>query len=344
MRFVDLEAEYAFYEKDINNNIQRVLSSGRYLLGSELERLEKNFSCVSGMKNSVGVKNCTDAIMLLLSYLYTPEMPIILPNFGAYPTAVACRNFTDKIYYVDVDRSMTIDVSKLPDVRNGIIIPVHLFGNNCNMDKIMNYARENNHIVIEDCAQSAGSLSGATGDYSVFSFYPTKPIGAMGDGGMICSNLDLDVFKKLRFYGQQDSQIEMVGVNSRMDEIQSSIVNTKLNKYKILNNKRRQIASRYLNIVDGINWDSNAVFHQFVVLFNKRDVVLDKLSKNCIPYMIHYKHHVSEMPPLEGKDNQVRYRVNDKCVSLPCFPFMEESEIAQVEDFLFKYKDYEFRE
>jgi len=344
VKFVDLEAEYAFYEKDISDNIQRVLSSGRYLLGTELERLEKNFSCVSGMKNNVGVKNCTDAIMLLLRYLHTPEMPIILPNFGAYPTAVACRNFTDNIYYVDVDRSMTIDTLKLPDIQNGIIIPVHLFGNNCNMEEIINYARENNHIVIEDCAQSAGSTSGATGDYSVFSFYPTKPIGAMGDGGMICSNLDLDIFKKLRFYGQHNSQIERVGINSRMDEIQSSIVNTKLEKYKVLNDKRKRIGHRYLNIVDGIRWDSAAVFHQFVVLFDERAMILDNLSYNQIPYMIHYKYHVSEMPPLAGKVNQVGYRVNNKCVSLPCFPFMKENEIEKVEDFLSKYKNYEFKE
>ncbi|MFW2000651.1 DegT/DnrJ/EryC1/StrS family aminotransferase, partial [Acinetobacter ursingii] len=91
-----------------------------------------------------------------------PNVTIILPNFGAYPSAVACKNFTDNIYYVDVDSSMTLDVNKLPDIKNGIVVAVNLFGNNCNKE-LLNYAKNNQHILIEDCAQSTGSGSGSLG-------------------------------------------------------------------------------------------------------------------------------------------------------------------------------------
>ena len=253
----------------------------------------------------------------------------------------ACRNFTDNIYYVDVDRSMTIDVNKLPLLKNGIVVQVHLFGNNGNSD-IINYVQDNNHTFIEDCAQSTGSGSGKVGNYSVFSFYPTKPLASMGDGGMICSDVNLDEYKSLRFYGQKNNDIIEVGVNSRMDEIQSAILNVKMRRFQELNDKRIEIAHRYKKHVRGIKEWSKSIYHQFVVLYNRREEIIKELKSRDIPFMVHYERHVSEIKVLEGKYNKVDYRVNDKIISLPVHPFLKENEIQKIEEFLCDYKDYEY--
>jgi len=354
MKFIDLQAEYEYFKKDIDKIISEVLNSGQYLFGKQLEQLEINFPKLFGKKYGVAVKNCTDAIILVLKRIYKPGMPIILPNFTAHPDGVACKNVTSNLYYVDVDSSFTIDVNKLPsEIKNGIIVPVHLFGNNANLSLIEKYAKENNHIIIEDCAQSTGSGSGLDGDYSVFSFYPTKPLNSAGDGGMILTDNkeDMEYFKKIRFYGQYNNKVELQGgVNSRMDEFQSAIINVKINKFQKLNDVRISIANRYKKIVKGMKINEygvgltrnpKCVYHQFPLLFNNRDKIIKELNKKEIPFMIHYPYHVSEMEPLKGKYNKVDYRVNDKIISLPCHPFLKEIEIQQIEEFLEEFKQYE---
>jgi dTDP-4-amino-4,6-dideoxygalactose transaminase len=345
MKFVDLQAENQAFKKDIDEELASVYNSGYYLLGPKLEKLENEFSNKIGVGYGVGVKNCTDAIMMLVKKLHKNNMPIILPNFGAYPTSVACRNITDNIHYVDVDASMTINPNKLPDVKNGIVIPVHLFGNNCQTDKIKEYCRINNHILIEDCAQSTGSGSGKDGDYSVFSFYPTKPLGSMGDGGMICLNNkdEAEYFKKYRFYGQNNGVVEFVGINSRMDEMQASIVLAKLSKFESLNEKRNEIANRYKKIVKGYRVNTKSVYHLFTVLFESRDDVIKEMNDRDIPYMVHYKAHVTDYHALRGiNNNDVGIRISDKILSIPCHPYLSEDEIQKVEQFLYSVRAREY--
>jgi dTDP-4-amino-4,6-dideoxygalactose transaminase len=347
IKFNSLREEYLYFKEDIDKAVMSVLISGKYLLGEQLERFEIAFAKVIGRKYFVGVKNATDALIMCFKAVAEQigsDIPVILPNFGAIPTAVAAKNVFSNIYYVDVDDTLTIDPSKLPEVKNGLIVPVHLFGNDCNFEKIAQYAKNNHHVIVEDCAQSTGSRSGNFGLFSVFSFYPTKPLSAMADGGGIGmnGNIDRDWFRAMRFYGQVSSNLEMVGVNSRMDEIQSAILNVKLSKFQKLNEMRRYVADRYLKIVKSVKWSKRAVFHQFVVLFNEREKVIEELQKQKIPFMVHYPFHVSEFEPLKGKYNEVGFRVSDKCISLPCHPYMKEYEIEQVENFLWKVKQYEY--
>lgn len=344
MEFVDLKKEYNYYKDDIIKSINKIGEKGWFLFGDETDRLEQYFTKLINKKYAISVKNCTDAITMVLKRIYKNDMTIILPNFGAYPTAVACKNITDKLYYVDVDKSMTLDPEKLPkDIKNGIIIPVHLFGNTCDMSNIMRYANDNNHMVLEDCAQSTGSGSGMLGDYAVFSFYPTKPLASMGDGGMICCNniADYKYFKKLRFYGQHENNIEFVGINSRMDEIQASILNIKSKQFEKFNNKRNEISNRYKQYINGIKINTYSVYHQFVVMFNNRGFIIEKLKEENIPYMIHYPYHVSEMGSLKGIYNSVNFKVNDKIISLPIHSFLLENDIIKIEGFLKKYNNYE---
>ncbi len=172
MKFVDTTAEYKYFKSAIDCNVKSVAESGRYLLGDKTRELESAFTSIVGNDYTcTAVKNCTDAISIILKKELKPGMPVIIPDFGAYPTSVACHAITDNVHYVPVDETFTMDISKLPhNLKGGIIIPVHLFGNNCDMTAIMQYAKSNGHLVIEDCTQSTGSGSGRYGDFSVFSF------------------------------------------------------------------------------------------------------------------------------------------------------------------------------
>lgn len=370
--FNDLRSENAVYDDEIVKRVNEVIYSGIYLFGKQTEEFEASFAKYNNRKYCVTVKNCTDAIMLVLRYIlrHKPDRTVILPNFGAYPTAIAAKNCTDNLRFVDVDESFTMDVTKLPDIQNGIIIPVHLFGNNANMRGIFKYSHANKHIIIEDCAQSTGSGSGSVGDFSVFSFYPTKPLGTMGDGGAICTN-DKDAYEELlsmRFYGLPPlssgrgagGEVEYAGLNSRMGELEAAVLYAKLPTFEQMIDKRRQIASRYKKIITGLRINSNCVYHQFPMLFNERDKITAEMDQRGIPYMIHYPHHISEMPVFaafsggqpsrkgEGWErssragDEVGFRVNDKILSLPCHPFMTESQVQQVEEFLNDHKQYEY--
>lgn len=360
MKFIDLQSEYQYFKKDIDTAISEVIRSGEYLFGKQLEKLETDFSKLFGKKYAIGLKNCTDALFIVLKRIEQikgKDYPIILPNFTAYPDGVVCKNITSNIHYIDVDSTFTIDIDKLPkDIKNGVIVPVNLFGNNCNLTEIKNYADKNNHLILLDCAQSCGSSNSYDdSDYDVFSFYPTKNLSCYGDGGMILTNSkeDMEYFKKIRFYGQERGKVVLEhGVNSRMDEIQCGIINVKLNKFQKLNDARISIAERYKKIIKGINTEKNkvgirftnnprCVYHQFPVLFNERDKTIKELNKREIPYMIHYPYHLPDMKPLRGKHNEVGYRINDKIISLPVHPFLKEIEIQQIEEFLDEFKGYE---
>jgi dTDP-4-amino-4,6-dideoxygalactose transaminase len=345
MKFLDTASEYFFFKNEINAITQKTALSGRYLLGDNTALLEDEFKLIVGKNyKNIAVKNCTDAITMIVKKVWQPSMPIILPNFGAYPTSVAVHAITKNVHYVDVDETFTIDANKLPDIKNGIIIPVHLFGNNCDMKKIMEYAKSNNHIVIEDCAQSTGSGSGMFGHYSVFSFYPTKPLASMGDGGMICTRMgDEEYFKKFRFYGQLGRNMEFVGVNSRIDEFQAGIVLSKLNKFNELNEKRKEIACRYSEFVTGMKARGNCVYHQFPLLFKNREKVINLMKNLKIPFIIHYEKHVTDFKFLNDLNYKANFRVSDKILSIPVHPFMEEDEIKIVCEFLNEVGKYEIK-
>lgn len=351
MKFVDLRSEFEQFKIPILKRITKVYNSGTYLFGEQLNEFETEFSNYIGMDYTVCVKNCTDAITMVVREMRKVyQNTIILPNFGAYPTACATKLVTDDIYYVDVDRTLTIDVDKLPDIKNGIVVAVNLFGNVCNFDKLKQYCKQNNNLLIEDCAQSIGSNSGYIGDISVFSFYPTKMLASNGDGGAICCNDEnlAEKFKEIRFYGQKSGNIERLGINSRMDETQAAVLNSKLvdkfDSWEGMVSLRHDICNRYLKVVNGLEWREGCVFHQFPVMWKDRDRIIEEMKKEKIPFIIHYSQHVSEIEALRGKNSEVGYRVNDKIVSFPCHPFMLERDIQKVEEFLEKHKELEFCE
>lgn len=295
-------------------------------------------------------------------------MKVILPNFGAYPTAFAVARVVgpDNIVFVDVNPWLTMDPLKLPkNVKNGILVIVNLFGMDGCPPLYYRYARENNHQIIVDCAQSFGTDSSYVGNtadknifsarrvcyfnaHYVFSFYPTKNMGSFGDGGMICTNNGM-IWKRLmshRFYGYADPFSPTTGINSRMDEWQCAAVNEKLEHIDLFEaqmDKTRKIANSYglhlagiqkhifyRNILSGITEKR----HMYPILFpNKKvkEMAVKVLDKYKIQHMVHYDHHVSELPAFKtNKTRKVGFRVNNRILSIPLHPYLTNAQISHI--------------
>lgn len=336
MKFIDVSREYNHFKKEIDARWEKVQKSGIYLFGKETEELEENMKRISGKQNAVVVGNCTDAITMVLRSVLDKlpkNTPVVLPDFGAYPTAVAAKSVTNNIYYAPIDDNFCLKGGSIPDFKNQVIIPVDLFGNKC----YYFHPNAKGSIIIEDMAQSAGLK--CTGDYGVYSFYPTKNLASIGDGGCIVSDLDLSEFKRLRFYGQKNGMIKEVGVNSRMDEFQAAVVNSKAGRLDWMNAKRQKIAYQYNEIAG--NMFSESVYHQYPILFKDREKVIGIANKMGVPTIIHYPHHYPDMPALRGVRNLVERRVSDKILSVPINPWMTEKEVDLVYKFLKEVKIYE---
>lgn len=351
MKFLDLKAENNYFKPQIEERWANIYDSGKYLFGEQTEELETNFPEICGMKYGVSVKNATDALTIVLRYVMQRvtgyKTKVICPNFTAAPTASAIRMVTDDIHYAEIDESFTIDFSKLPDFKDSIIVPVDLFGNQTNREQLYAYAEKNNCVIIHDQAQAAGNDSDLKGHFACFSFYPTKNLGSLGDGGMICTNDEefAQAFKEIRFYGfnKQNKVKRFYGVNSRMDEWQCAVINAKLGLFQELNANRKDTAIRYQNIIKGIKINDNCVFHQFPVLWENRQEIEKELTKENIPYMIHYPYHVCDFIPLQGKSQAVvNFRVSERILSLPIHPFLKENQVEKVEEFLYKFKEHEY--
>jgi dTDP-4-amino-4,6-dideoxygalactose transaminase len=219
--------------KEILGAIERVLESGRYILGEEVKAFEKEFAKETGNKYCIGVGSGTDAITLSLRALDVKE-EVIAPNFTAFPTIVGIVEARGRVVLVDVKESALIDedeIEKAITKKTKAIVPVHLFNRYCNMKEINRIAKKHNLKVIEDCAQR--TFTKVTGDCGAFSFYPTKILGAYGDAGAVCTN-NKETYEKLlclRDYGQTSKNVfKYQGLNSRMDEMQAAILRVKLKK------------------------------------------------------------------------------------------------------------------
>ena len=235
------------YDLEINrdeyiNAVNEVFDSGRLLFGKQLKNFEKSFSSYIGTKFAIGCDNATNAIFLSLKSIGVGEGDevITVPN-TAIPTVSAICQAGAKPVFVDVNKYALMDVNKLEEIINHktkAIIPVHLYGFPCDMDKISLISQKYNIHIIEDCSQAHGTILndkkvGTFGRLSCFSFYPTKSLGGFGDAGIICTNDPAcdNLLKKMRFYGIENDYVASInGYNSRMDEIHAAILNKKLTR------------------------------------------------------------------------------------------------------------------
>jgi dTDP-4-amino-4,6-dideoxygalactose transaminase len=352
--FGDLKAHYLAYKSDIDTAVLRVLNSGYFILGPELKRFEEEFASYLGVKYAVGCASGTEAIYLALAAAgVNPGDQVITVAHTAVPTISAISMCFAEPVFVDIDpHTYVMDVSKVEakiSSRTKAIVPVHLYGQMVDMDPLMELSKKYDIPVIEDVAQATGATykmrkAGSIGRMSAFSFYPSKNLGAFGDGGAVATDNEEDYQKllKLRNYGQSVRyHHDEVGINSRLDEIQAAILAAQLPYLPQWNHRRREIAHRYTaGLTDLLLTPSEVqnaphVYHLYVIRTADRDEMQKQLQERGVQTLIHYP-----IPAhLQKAYRHLGYKEGDlpqtelaakKILSLPMHPQLKTEEVDLV--------------
>jgi len=354
--FFDYRPALKRIRPEIDEAIRRVIDSGRLILGPEVEAFEDEFATRVGRAHAVGVNSGTDALILALRALgiRTDDEVLTVANAGA-PTVAAIRATGAEPRFVDVDEdTLLIDVARLAAAigpRTRCLLPVHLYGRPVPMEPILALAEARDLNVVEDCAQAHGAewngrAVGSFGAIGCYSFYPTKNLGALGDGGA-CVTDDPDLAERLRmertygFRGDRESHVE--GLNSRLDELQAAMLRVKLRHLDRAIEERRDLASRYL---DGLRESSlrlpldtepptRHAYHLFVVRHPDREALLRALRRASIGFGLHYDTAAHRMEAYRtlGSLSQplpVTERACEEVVSLPLYPGLEAAAVDRV--------------
>ena len=363
IRFWSYKRELIRYKKKIFFNINKSLNSGQTFFGNELKEFEKRFTKKYRSKYGVGVGSGTDALFIALKSLGIKNGDeVITAANTAIPTISAIRSAGAIPKLVDIGDDYLINVLNIKKVitkKTKVIIPVHLYGQTCNMNEINKIAKRYKLKVVEDCAQSQGAkyknqFCGTIGDIGCFSFYPTKILGAYGDGGFILTN-NYNLYKKIkriRFYGIEtvDKKNKFYnkyfsnedGINSRIDEIQASILNFKLSKVDQFIEKRRHLADLYFKelsstslVLPKLNSYSDHVYHLFTVYHPQRDKIIKYLQNKLINTRTIYPYPIHKMTPYKKffskKINLVNSEIKSQGIfSLPIYPEMKNKEVITV--------------
>jgi len=347
---VDLKKEYEEIREEITHAIERVVRSGWYILGQEVEQLESEFSAYVGAKHGIGVNSGSDALLLALQALgigHGDEVISVSHTFISTVDAIV-RNRASPIF-VDIDPvTYCIDVAKIEariTKRTKAILPVHLYGHPADMDPIMEIAKRYKLYVIEDACQAHGAeykgqKVGSIGHLGCFSFYPAKNLGAYGDAGMIVTNDEelVHKLKMLRNYGQlQKYYHDFIGVNSRLDEIQATTLRVKLKHLDRWNDKRRELAQLYARLLNDskviipVEKDyAKHVYHLYVIRAQGRDRLQQHLLQNEVQTQIHYPIPVHRQKAYSGLTVSSSLPATEmicrEILSLPMNPFLREDE------------------
>jgi dTDP-4-amino-4,6-dideoxygalactose transaminase len=348
-------AQYTAHQAEIDAAVLGVFRKGRYILGEEVKAFEEEFASYIGVKHGIGVGSGTEALHLaLMACGIGPGDEVITVAHTAVATVAAVGLAKATPVFVDIDPEyFTIDTRKLADSitpRTKAIIPVHLYGQPADLDPILTIAQKYQLRVIEDCAQAHGAIYkskriGSHGDIACFSFYPTKNLGALGDGGMVVTN-DAQLARQahlLREYGWAERYISQVpGWNSRLDEVQAAVLRVKLRYLDQENGLRAKIADKYHTglstrdiILPTVRQDSTHVYHMYVVRSSRRDELKQHLKDKNIASLIHYPVPVHLQPAYRGylaRNNGLpeTERAAREVLSLPMYPELKETELKSV--------------
>ena len=365
IKFLDLKKVNDLYEPRLSHAIKRVVESGRYVGGGELERFESVMKGVSGSDYVIPTGNGLDALILILEgYKFAGKLKtgdeVIVPANTYIATFLAVWRAGLTPVAVDADRlTMNIDFGKIESAvteRTRAIIIVHLYGKIAFDSRLAELKKKYSLLVIEDCAQSIGaklnSVScGSLGNASAFSFYPTKNVGAMGDGGAVAtSDVELaDVIRSLSNYGSDRRYHNIYkGVNSRLDAIQAAVVNLKLESIDEISSRRVCRAALYERLIDNddivkpmFSDDFSNVYHQYVVRTRHRDLFREFLLKHGIETDCHYDVAAIDQPCCSGEfigDYEVTREIASTCVSLPIGDHLDESQCRMIAEVVNKFK------
>ncbi len=355
IKFVDLSRQHGSISFQLNDAFNRVLDKGRYVLGEEVQLFEKEFASFCQCGYGVGVASGTDAILIALKALGVGEGDeVLVPAFTAPPTVMAVTLSGARPVLVDIGLDgFTMDpaqakVSITP--RTAAIVPVHLYGISAPMEEIMELARDARLPVVEDACQAHGARLksrplGAWGKAGCFSFYPTKNLGALGDGGMIVTD-DPELARemaRIRDYGREGRDLFLrAGFNSRLDELQAAFLRVKLRALEEGNQRRRELASRYIRELEGLPLrlpqappEALPAYHLFVVATQRRDQLSAFLASRNIETLVHYPHPIHLQPAFaylgygEG-DFPNAERAAKEVLSLPLYPELEDEEVEEI--------------
>jgi len=348
--FVDLYRIHYSIEKEISNVLNLLIKNSSFIQGKYVTHFEEEFADYIGVNYCVGCANGTDAIELALEGLgITTSDEVIVPVHSWVSTATAVARlgavpvFIDTLYEEYTINTALIERAITPKTK--AIIPVHLYGQVCDMEEIMRIAKQHNLLVIEDCAQAHGAIykgkrAGSFGDAACFSFYPAKNLGALGDGGAITAN-NATLAHKLRMLincGQENkNEIKMIGRNSRLDTLQAAVLSIKLKYLDTWNEQRRETAVHYCELLKDIVHielpkeakERKHVYHLFVVKANYRSALTKHLEANEIGYGIHYPFMLNNIFTCD-KGFAVAEKYGSKIISLPMFVGINDQEIETV--------------
>ncbi|PKP24845.1 MAG: aminotransferase [Bacteroidetes bacterium HGW-Bacteroidetes-2] len=362
--FLDLHKVNTRFESEFFENFQQFLNSGFYVLGNQVSAFETEFAAYCGTSYCIGVANGLDALRLILegykvlgklknsdevlvaSNTYIATI-IAIKQAGLTPILVEAENETYSFNIEQLEKAIT--------TKSKAIMPVHLYGQITNMDIILAIAEENQLLVIEDAAQAHGAIynekkAGNLGDAAGFSFYPTKNLGALGDGGAVTTNDSAlaEAIQKLRNYGGSKKYVyELLGINSRLDEIQAGFLRVKLPYLDADNERRRAIAKEYLSkitnpkiILPHIETIEMHVFHLFVVRVAHRDHFQAYLNSNGIGNLIHYPiapHRQEAFKEFSHLVFPVTEEIHQTILSIPMSPVLTNADVTKVIEVINSY-------
>jgi dTDP-4-amino-4,6-dideoxygalactose transaminase len=355
----DPKAAYLAQRPAIDAAIARVLERGRYILGDEVASFEREFAAYVGARHGVGAASGTDALVLALKAIEVgPADYVATVSHTAVATVAAIELAGARPLLVDIDpASGTMDPAALaralasPPGRVAAILPVHLYGQPADLDAILPLARRHGARLIEDCAQSHGARigaarTGAIGDLAAFSFYPTKNLGALGDGGLVATSDEALAgrLRALREYGWRARYVsDLAGMNSRLDELQAAVLRVKLAALDADNRRRAALAAAYDRGLAGLALElprrragADHVFHQYVVRSPRRDALRQALAARGIGTNIHYPVPVHLQPAYRGRvaigpsGLGESERAAREVLSLPLYPQLAEAALAEI--------------
>lgn len=355
--FADLNAQYLTIKDEIDSAIKECIAGSNFIKGEAVTSFEKDFAAFLGVKHCIGCGNGTDALEIILKSLNIGRGDeVIVPALTWIATAEAVNNAGAEPVFVDINQdSYTIDYKKIEEKitkKTRAIIPVHLYGCPADMTEISEIAARNKLFVIEDCAQAHGAeykgrKVGSFGIASAFSFFPSKNLGAFGDGGAIVThNKDLaDTARKISNHGQLNEKHRhfIVGRNSRLDCIQAAILGVKLKHLNDWNLRRHQVAAYYISVLKGKTDfilpeypdEKKHVFHLFVLRCNHRERLIEHLEEDNISWGIHYPKPLPFLDAYnykapEKEDFSISLKATDEILSIPVYPEITQEQLDTV--------------
>ncbi|MBB6733065.1 DegT/DnrJ/EryC1/StrS family aminotransferase [Cohnella zeiphila] len=345
---LDLSREIREMKPQLLQAIEGVLDSGVFIMGTQVKEFEREAAEYLGVRHAIGLNSGTDALVIgLMAAGIGPGDEVVTTPFTFFATAEAISQVGARPVFVDVDeRTGNLDVERLEaavTASTKAIVPVHLFGQPVNMDRVAAVAKKYGLLVLEDTAQAFGAefrgrKAGTIGDIGCFSFFPSKNLGAYGDGGLLATNDDEYAAKAamLRAHGSKVKyHNEAVGFNSRLDELQAAILRLKLPRLEEWNESRRGAADVYRELLDGVpgialpeaEEGTKHSFHQYTirVLGGKRNEVQAALKRRGISTMVYYPIPVHRLPVYEALDVRLptAERLAGEVLSLPLWPGMD---------------------